>query len=154
MASHIADFMVETSDSTVGLNNYIARELSPHAAKDFVRYTIQHSARVWSDKIQSRDTTSSDEKDKHVWRMQPTIETRKYQLFPAVDRLSVMVAKIPEQESLPNMTSATSNVEKPLSNALRKTKEPSLVRRRKISVPELGPMTTVQEVAMDSRKHP
>jgi hypothetical protein len=28
----------------------------------------------------------------------------------------------------------------------------SLVRRRKVSVPELGPMTTVQEVAMDSRE--
>lgn len=27
----------------------------------------------------------------------------------------------------------------------------SIVRRRKISVPELGPMTTVQEVPMDSR---
>jgi hypothetical protein len=26
------------------------------------------------------------------------------------------------------------------------------VRRRKVSVPELGPMTTVQEVAMDSRE--
>lgn len=47
----------------------------------------------------------------------------------------------------------TPSVEKPPGNALRKIKEQSLVRRRKISVPELGPMTTVQEVAMDSRKH-
>lgn len=32
-----------------------------------------------------------------------------------------------------------------------KISQHSLVRRRKISVPELGPMTTVQEVPMDSR---
>lgn len=31
-------------------------------------------------------------------------------------------------------------------------KEHNLIRRRKISVPELGPMTTVQEAAMDSRR--
>lgn len=31
-------------------------------------------------------------------------------------------------------------------------KEQTLIRRRKVSVPELGPMTTVQEVAMDSRE--
>ena len=34
----------------------------------------------------------------------------------------------------------------------QKTKEQTLIRRRKVSVPELGPMTTVQEVAMDSRE--
>lgn len=39
------------------------------------------------------------------------------------------------------------------SNGLRlRIKEHNLIRRRKVSVPELGPMTTVQEVAMDSRK--
>ncbi|KAG0651923.1 hypothetical protein D0Z07_1252 [Hyphodiscus hymeniophilus] len=31
-----------------------------------------------------------------------------------------------------------------------KPKEQTLIRRRKVSVPELGPMTTVQEIAMDS----
>ena len=33
-----------------------------------------------------------------------------------------------------------------------KAKEQTLIRRRKVSVPELGPMTTVQEIAMDSRE--
>lgn len=33
--AHIADFMVDTT-STVGLNNYIARELSPHSLQDGV----------------------------------------------------------------------------------------------------------------------
>jgi hypothetical protein len=41
-----------------------------------------------------------------------------------------------------------------LSTALRlKPKEQTLIRRRKVSVPELGPMTTVQEIAMDSREY-
>ncbi|POS86474.1 hypothetical protein EPUL_005980 [Erysiphe pulchra] len=41
-----------------------------------------------------------------------------------------------------------------LSSTLRmKLKEPILNRRRKISVQEIGPMTTVQELAMDSRKY-
>ena len=39
-------------------------------------------------------------------------------------------------------------------NGLRiRIKEHNLIRRRKVSVPELGPMTTVQEVAMDSRTY-
>lgn len=48
-----------------------------------------------------------------------------------------------KEEKLDKMTTATS-----LKN---KITQHSLVRRRKISVPELGPMTTVQEVPMDSR---
>lgn len=35
----------------------------------------------------------------------------------------------------------------------KKLKEPIHNRRRKISVPEIGPMTTVQELAMDSREY-
>lgn len=71
-------------------------------------------------------------------------------MFPVVDKLSVMTSRLPEQEHILN-NAATPAAEKPSGNALRKVKEQSLVRRRKISVPELGPMTTVQEVAMDSR---
>ncbi len=40
------------------------------------------------------------------------------------------------------------------SNGLRlRMREHNLNRRRKISVPELGPMTTVQELSMDSREY-
>ena len=46
------------------------------------------------------------------------------------------------------------NKERPnVGNGLRlRIKEHNLTRRRKVSVPELGPMTTVQEVPMDSRE--
>lgn len=33
-----------------------------------------------------------------------------------------------------------------------KASQPNLVRRRKGTIPDLGPLTTVQEIAMDSRK--
>lgn len=39
------------------------------------------------------------------------------------------------------------------TNLKNKISQHSLVRRRKISVPELGPMTTVQEIPMDSRMY-
>jgi hypothetical protein len=37
--AHIANFLVDTP-SSAGLNNYIARELSPHPAQDAVRPPI------------------------------------------------------------------------------------------------------------------
>lgn len=102
-------------------------------------------------------TPASDEteKEQYIWRMHQPAETRKYQLFPAFEKLPLTVAiKSPESETSSGMASVGSATDKtlPINLPLRKTKEQSLVRRRKVSVPELGPMTTVQEVAMDSRK--
>ena len=94
-------------------------------------------------------------------------EPRKYQLFPQKDKTSVAAGrrspegrKSPESDktSIPSQSAGQNvTVEKDrsiLGSALRlKGKgEQSLIRRRKVSVPELGPMTTVQEVAMDSRE--
>jgi hypothetical protein len=80
-------------------------------------------------------------------------EPRKYQLFPGVEKLSLNVARLQDSDALPIMGATIAASEKilPLGNSSRRPKEQSLVRRRKVSVPELGPMTTVQEVAMDSR---
>ena len=79
-------------------------------------------------------------------------DSRKYALFPTKDKLSISLGrKSPDSETVSN----TAGEKQPsiLGSALRlKPKEQSLVRRRKVSVPELGPMTTVQEVAMDSRE--
>lgn len=96
-------------------------------------------------------------KEKFIWRMhQPTETTRKYQLFPSKDKLSIQPGrKSPESEkSLPVGQPSNGVVDRPLlALAMRsKVKEQNLIRRRKASVPELGPMTTVQEVAMDSRE--
>ncbi len=103
----------------------------------------------------NKTTASPSTTDKsYVWRMhQPE---RKYQLFPKDKQPTAAQGKSldPEQAFALAMgqngekSDKTSN-----SGGLRiRIKEHNLVRRRKISVPELGPMTTVQEVAMDSRK--
>ncbi|CAI4215292.1 unnamed protein product [Parascedosporium putredinis] len=81
-------------------------------------------------------------------------ETRKYQLFPKGNQTATKVLD-PEQ-AFAHAMSQSSKTEKSdklaaASNGLRiRIKEHNLTRRRKISVPDLGPMTTVQEVAMDS----
>lgn len=145
--AHIADFMVDTK-STVGLNNYIARELSPHSLQDAVCSSM--SVEVIPNISQPTDTPT-EEKEKYVWRMHQPTESRKYQLFPAKEKLSITAGRrSPDSE-----TAATGQVAEKVSlgGGLRqKPKEQTLVRRRKVSVPELGPMTTVQEIAMDSRK--
>lgn len=82
---------------------------------------------------------------------------RKYQLFPK-DKLASSPGKSldPEQAFALAMGQNGEKTEKTSSGpGLRiRIKEHNLIRRRKASVPELGPMTTVQEVAMDSREFP
>jgi hypothetical protein len=87
---------------------------------------------------------------------QPT-EPRKYQLFPAKDKLSITAGQKNGEGETTQLTGPNGINEKDrstLGSALRlKPKEQTLIRRRKVSVPELGPMTTVQEIAMDSREY-
>lgn len=80
---------------------------------------------------------------------------RKYQLFPK-EKLAAPATKSldPEQAFAHAMGQNGEKSEKVSNgNGLRiRIKEHTLTRRRKISVPELGPMTTVHEVPMDSRE--
>jgi hypothetical protein len=100
-------------------------------------------------RFQPPTSIPADEKDVYVWRMHQPSESRKYQLFPAADKLLITVGRTnPDPEAMGQGEKGAST-----AGAMRpKPKEPSLIRRRKVSVPELGPMTTVQEVAMDSRE--
>ena len=105
------------------------------------------------------------EKEKHVWRMHQPSETRRLHLFPSREKLSIGSAgrKSPDTATQTSKTTGEKvvgdNEKSIIGSSLRskskdpKPKEQILVRRRKVSVPELGPMTTVQEVAMDSRKY-
>lgn len=85
---------------------------------------------------------------------------RKYQLFPKDKPAGVGTAPgkalDPEQAYALAMGHSGDKFDKmPSVAGLRvRIKEHNLIRRRKISVPELGPMTTVQEASMDSRMHP
>ncbi|KAH7357966.1 Up-regulated during septation-domain-containing protein [Plectosphaerella cucumerina] len=86
---------------------------------------------------------------------QPADSARKYQLFPKGVPVQPANTKAldPEQaKAFALGQNAADKTEQPKEKGgLRiRIKEHTLIRRRKVSVPELGPMTTVQEVAMDS----
>ncbi|KAG7137544.1 hypothetical protein HYQ45_005208 [Verticillium longisporum] len=115
----------------------------------------------------SSTSSQASEQKPHVWRMQQTQQqqqqqqqqqhdVRKYQLFPKGRPQPAPVAKAldPEQArayALGQTALSEKDKEKTSGGGLRvRIKEHNLIRRRKVSVPELGPMTTVQEVAMDS----
>lgn len=83
-------------------------------------------------------------------------DTRKYQLFPREKQATASPVKglAPDQAFALAMGQNSDNADKFASGSLRlRIKEHNLPsRRRKVSVPELGPMTTVHESSMDSRK--
>lgn len=72
----------------------------------------------------------------------PINDGRKFEPAP----LPNQIFELPEQPERPSTAASTT---RPRNN---QPQQQNLTRRRKISVPELGPMTTVQESAMDSRK--
>lgn len=89
-----------------------------------------------------------------AWRMQQP--ERKYQLFPKDRQPATAPSKAldPGQAYALAMGQTGDKSEKMTAVTglrIRIKEHHNLIRRRKISVPELGPMTTVQEVTMDSR---
>ncbi|KAE8453894.1 hypothetical protein EG329_007670 [Mollisiaceae sp. DMI_Dod_QoI] len=138
--AHIANLMADASASLAnGMHNYISRDLSPNSPHD-----------------SATESPQIGEKEKYVWRMHQPTEPRKYQLFPAKDKLSIAGGHRNGDAETSQSTGAGENGtnEKDrslIATALRiKPKEQPIVRRRKPSISELGPMTTVQEIAMDS----
>jgi hypothetical protein len=98
---------------------------------------------------------ANDEKP-FTFRMQQPEQPRRYQLFPKEKPLPALNnAKLMEAASAHALALSQNadNTEKQSGSAGLKIKisQQNLIRRRKVSVPELGPMTTVQEVSMDSR---
>jgi len=136
--AHIAACLLDSDadDFALSLNNYIAKALSPQA----------------SDESLGRASPSLEGKQPFVWRMHQT--DRKYQLFPTGKKLPACPGKSldPEQAFALAMGQNGEKGDKlnPGAGLRIRIKEHNLNRRRKVSVPELGPMTTVQEVAMDS----
>ncbi|KAL2168228.1 hypothetical protein VTG60DRAFT_235 [Thermothelomyces hinnuleus] len=142
---HIASCLLDTDpepdldDLSFGLNNYIAKAVvTPQDANN-----------------ESIGRSSSPSGDKpFAWRMQQQPE-RKYQLFPRDKQIAAIPGKPldPEQAYALAMSQSGEKSEKQTAVTglrIRIKDHNNLVRRRKISVPELGPMTTVQEAAMDS----
>ncbi|KXX74251.1 hypothetical protein MMYC01_209332 [Madurella mycetomatis] len=134
--AHIANCLMDsdTDDLPLNLNNYIAKAVSPQNSNE------------------SLGRASPSGEKPFAWRMQHP--ERKYQLFPRDRQAAAATGKAldPEQAFALAMGQNSEKSEKVTAGTgLRiRIKEHNLIRRRKISVPELGPMTTVQEVAMDS----
>lgn len=86
--------------------------------------------------------------------MQQPSDSRKYQLFPKGGQAQSASTKAldPEKAKAYALGQTAEKTEKDKGGLRIRIKEHTLIRRRKVSVPELGPMTTVQEVAMDSRE--
>ncbi|KAF7952481.1 uncharacterized protein EAE97_001978 [Botrytis byssoidea] len=121
--AHISEYLVDAT-SSVGLNNLIARDMGVSSPQDI-----------------PSESPVMEEKEKHIWRMhQPSEAPRKYSIFPSKDKLSIGSDRQSPESSLSLALGEKHNVQKP--------KE--LNKRRKPSVTELGPMTTVHEVSMDS----
>lgn len=134
--AHITSCMLGsgTEDVSLSPNNYIAPGVSPQTSNESL----------------GRASPSGDKP--FVWRMHQT--ERKYQLFPKDKQAAAAAGKSldPEQAFALAMGQNGEKSDKPAAGTgLRiRIKEHNLIRRRKVSVPDLGPMTTVQEVAMDS----
>ncbi|RYC61944.1 hypothetical protein CHU98_g4277 [Xylaria longipes] len=139
--AHIAACMIDSDGETNSLRSYIANTFSAKASTDSL--VSIHSA---DEKKPARRTHNQ--------------EGRKYQLFPKDRQLPPVTAAKPldpDQAYATAMGQSPEKSDKPdksgLSNGLLlRIKQQNLTRRRKVSVPELGPMTTVQEVSMDSRR--
>ncbi|KAM7218200.1 Up-regulated During Septation domain containing protein [Rhypophila decipiens] len=134
--AHIISCMLDSdSDDISSFNNYISRALTPQPSNESL----------------GRESPSGEKP--FVWRMMHQSE-RKYQLFPKGKQPAAAPGKSldPEQAfALAMGQNGEQNDRTTTGTGLRiRIKEHNLIRRRKVSVPELGPMTTVQEVAMDS----
>lgn len=78
-------------------------------------------------------------------------QQQRYQLFPRDKKLPPIVqGRVADSEE--RAPAPPEKDEAALAAVRGRLNSHNLIRRRKISVPELGPMTTVHEVAMDSRR--
>ncbi|XWW92762.1 hypothetical protein V2A60_000688 [Cordyceps javanica] len=104
----------------------------------------------------SRAMFSSSSPPKHSARSFAALKAaqaeqpQRYQLFPKDKPLPTPTA-LNTSKALPiPQVAESSERTSPLAGIRIRLNQNNLVRRRKVSVPELGPMTTVQEVSMDS----
>lgn len=172
--AHIASCIQPgVNDHRPSFASYIVRPLSPLPAADYVRIpeclnfessipsSIPNPIRVLlldqPEEAYPPLRRQTEEQKPWVWRMMAQPETRKYQLFPREKQTTPSQSKglDPEQAFALAMGQNGDKADKASVGTLRlrmKEHNLNLVRRRKVSVPELGPMTTVHESSMDSRE--
>ncbi|KAK2666969.1 hypothetical protein RAB80_017390 [Fusarium oxysporum f. sp. vasinfectum] len=126
-----------------------------HIAEYIVSIDINHITKPPSQS--SNDLNQLHPEKPFTWGVRQPDPPRKYQFFPKETRLPVLNSRtqgvdvekaiftpsLPTSDRIDKLALAPSGLKKWLNQY-------SLVRQRKISVPELGPMTAVQELAIDS----
>ncbi|WKT53563.1 hypothetical protein QSH57_004125 [Fusarium oxysporum f. sp. vasinfectum] len=128
-------------------------------AEYIVRNDVNHIQKPpsWS----SNDLNQLHPEKPFTWGVRQPDPPRKYQFFPKERKLPVLNSRtkgvdvkkaistpsLPTSDKIDKLALAPSGLKKRLNQY-------SLVRQRKISVPELGPMTAVQELAIDSSTIP
>ncbi|KAI9796591.1 MAG: hypothetical protein M1835_003581 [Candelina submexicana] len=141
--AHIADHQ---STVHVGLNNLIARETSPHPPQDSNcgKGSPQKRERyAWRLNALSRDGPNA----KYQYRPYPTIDTEQSPRATTPDHERVLALAMGRSGSALSTKSDQAPFVFPPIDGQELL---SLGRRRKVSVPEIGPMTTVQEAPLDS----
>ncbi|KAJ4420146.1 hypothetical protein N0V85_000711 [Neurospora sp. IMI 360204] len=133
--AHIVSCMLDSDseDFDLCLNNYIAKEVTPQSSNE------------------SLGRASPSGEKPFTWRMYHP--EKRYQQCSKDTQSTVSEKSVdPEQSSVLNMgpNSETAGKSNAGSGLRIQVKKQNLTHRRKVSVPELGPMTTVQEAAMDS----
>jgi hypothetical protein len=130
-----------------------------HIAKCLVDIDTTYITNKTSHLFSDLKTSPNPQNEKpFTWRMQQSDSSKKYQLFPKEKRLPVLNSNKGVDAEKATMAPSTSSNEKTdfqtgLNGLKKRLNQHSLARRRKISVPEVGPMTTVQEMPMDSREY-
>ncbi|KAI9718281.1 MAG: hypothetical protein M1812_004271 [Candelaria pacifica] len=149
MAQHIVDLQ---SNVHVGLNNLIARETSPHSPRDnnYEKRSPQNKERyAWRLNSSPRDGPNA----RYPYRAYPTTATREgspRSRTPDHERALALAM------GRSGSAMSTKSDQSPFIFPARLGRQEllSLGRRRKASVPEIGPMTTVQETPLDSHTIP
>lgn len=149
-------------EEDIGLNNFIARETSSHPIKNIVRDMSNVTIAPRADESKQTSQASQTD-DKETASRRGGNEKSKYQLWPVTRKPTPSTTQGPSTRggeqtlgmsiSSPALRDASTSTSRRPSLKF-KSKDASLTSRRKRSIPEigLGPMTTVQEAFLDSRK--
>ncbi|CCC13311.1 hypothetical protein SMACR_06602 [Sordaria macrospora] len=132
--AHIVSCMLDSDseDFSLCLNNYIAKEVTPQSSNESLGRASPSGEKPFTWRLYQPEKRYQSSKD--------TPSTVSEKLFDP--QQSSVLSMGPNNEAGGKLNAGSS---------LRiHVKDQNLTRRRKVSVPELGPMTTVQEAPMDS----
>ncbi|KAK1780435.1 Up-regulated during septation-domain-containing protein [Copromyces sp. CBS 386.78] len=132
--AHIVSCMLDSDseDFSLCLNNYIAKEVTPQSSNESLGRASPYGEKPFTWRMYHPEKRYQHHKDTQSLVSEESVDPEQYSILSM---------------GLSNEAGGKSNAG---SGSRIQVKEQNLTRRRKVSVPELGPMTTVQEAPMDS----